>query len=673
MVLAVAALAIAYYGGSRLGLALVVGPPSVSLFWPPAALLMGALALVPPRSWWALLAATAPIHVLAQVEAGIEATQILSCLLATTAEAVIGALVLRRAAPGSELVSVRAVLGFCIAAVLAPFVGSMLDAGVLRVLGGAAAPAKVWQLRFFADMVAILAFTPVVLTWCHMRATRLPTDSASVLELGALVTGLFTVSVMVFDSLLAGTSSPSLLYLPMPFLIWAALRFGPPLTSASYALVAFLAVWGTAHGRGPFLGDSYGPEALHVQLFLVTLAVPLLLLSAVIEERRDAERRLQATQELFSVAFREGPDAIVITRRGSWNVVEANARWLELLAYPPDALARGEVSAFDKHVQAPNRQRLLEIGGAAAHDMELTLRDCQGRLHMAVASVGAVQVRGRDCHIWILRDITAQRLAEADAQDQRRQLTHLTRVASLTDFSSTIAHELNQPLTAILSNAQAALRFLAQDPPQVSEIRTILGEIADADKRAGLLIHHLRLLLKKGEEEFVQLDLNHLVEEVLNLVRGEFLVRNVQVRSSFSPDLAQVTGDRVQLQQLVLNLVINGCEAMQAADSAERMLTVTTMHGPERSVDVLVSDTGPGLSPQLLSRVFEPFFTTKPNGLGLGLSICRKIATAHGGSLTAESREAQGTTFRISLPAAAPARVAPRAGTPAHASAAALD
>ncbi|NML43214.1 hypothetical protein HHL11_05590 [Ramlibacter sp. G-1-2-2] len=675
---AIAALAIAYYGGSRLGLALVVGPPHVSLFWPPAALLMGALALVPLRWWWAMLAATAPIHVLAQVEAGVQAAQILSCLLATTTDAVIGASILRWAAPVHELVSVRAVLAFCVAAVAGPFAASMVDMGVMHLLGGPLMPAKVWQLRFFAEMVAILAFTPVILTWSHMRGLRLRPDSGTVLELGALIAGLFAVSVLVFDSLLAGSASPSLLYLPMPFLMWAALRFGPPLTSASYALVAFLAIWGAAHGRGPFLAESYGPEALQVQLFLVMLAVPLLLLSAVIEERRDAERRLQASQELFSVAFREGPGAVAITR-GAWEVVEANERWLALLGYPPDALARGgRVASFDTHLEGPNAHALLEMGragGPKGQAIEMALRDCLGNLHTVLASASDVQVRGRSCKIWILRDITAQRQAEADAQDQRRQLTHLTRVASLTDFSSTIAHELNQPLTAILSNAQAALRFLAQDPPQVSEIRTILGEIADADKRAGLLIHHLRLLLKKGEEEFVQLDLSRLVEEVLNLVRGEFLVRNVQLRSSFSPDLAQVTGDRVQLQQLVLNLVINACEAMQASGKAERMLTVTTMHGSNRSVDVLVSDTGPGLSSQLMARVFEPFFTTKPNGLGLGLSICRKIATAHGGSLTAESRDGQGTTFRISLPAAAPARMAPRAASaaPAQASAATLN
>jgi C4-dicarboxylate-specific signal transduction histidine kinase len=240
------------------------------------------------------------------------------------------------------------------------------------------------------------------------------------------------------------------------------------------------------------------------------------------------------------------------------------------------------------------------------------------------------------------------------------QLTHITRVASLSDFSSTIAHELNQPLTAILANAQAALRFLQRDPPNVGEIQAILGEIAEADKRAGLLIHHLRLLMKKGSEEFVQVDLNHLVRDVLDFIRGEFLMRGVELRTSYGRDLPQVHGDPVQLQQLVLNLVVNACDAMQGQDT-QRVLSVGTSQGADGSVQVTVGDNGPGIAPERAERIFEPFYTTKERGLGMGLAICRRIADAHGGVLSMQSRPGEGASFRLALPQVEPARGAQRA------------
>jgi two-component system sensor kinase FixL len=252
--------------------------------------------------------------------------------------------------------------------------------------------------------------------------------------------------------------------------------------------------------------------------------------------------------------------------------------------------------------------------------------------------------------VWALRG-AGQRLraAESEANELRRQLAHVTRVASLSDFSSTIAHELNQPLTAILANAQAALRFLQHEPPNLREVEGILAEIVEADQRAGQLIRHLRLLMKKGEEQFVELDLNHLVPEVLAFVRGEFLLRAVEVRTSYAPDLPRIVGDRVQLHQVMLNLVCNACEAMQAQERP-RVLSVRTLQAPDANVQVIVCDTGPGVPAERVEQIFEPFFTTKGSGLGMGLTICRRIAAAHGGRLTAQSRAGEGARFCLLLP-----------------------
>jgi C4-dicarboxylate-specific signal transduction histidine kinase len=228
----------------------------------------------------------------------------------------------------------------------------------------------------------------------------------------------------------------------------------------------------------------------------------------------------------------------------------------------------------------------------------------------------------------------------------------LTRVASLTDFSSSLAHELKQPLTAILANAQAGLRYLVNDSFDVVEIRAILSEIAEADKRAGELIHHLRLLMKPGEEKLVSIDVSQVVREVLDLMRGEFVTHDIEVRTSLAPALPAVSGDRVQLEQLVLNLVMNACEAMHGRRRGGTALDVSTLEGHDGTVQVVISDTGSGIAPDRLEQIFDPFFTTKENGIGLGLSISLKIARVHGGNLVAERREAGGTTFRLLLPAA---------------------
>jgi len=644
-----------YYAGAHIGLALTFAPVPVSVLWPPNSLLLAALILTPRRWWWAALAGAFPAHLLAELQGGVPFTMVLCWFASNTAEAVLGAVFVRAFSDDRGLRTLRSVIAFCFAAVAAPFLSSFLDAALVQLVGwGNADFATLWRVRFFSNVLAMITFVPVILTWSAVAPVSLrPTGRAQLLEVAALVFGLFGVSVVVFDSGIAPGSGPStLLYLPIPFLIWAALRFGPALTSAAYAMVAFLVIWGAAHGRGPFQAAAMQADSLPIQLFLISVAVPLLMLAAVIEERRESERRLRSSEELFSTAFRQGPDAIALSRPSDGSILEANKHWLELLGYVPGTSPEA-VAPFQDHLDEANRRRIQALAAEPQQggDVEVTMRDRLGRTHSALVAVAAVEVAGEPCHITILRDITLQRVAEKDALDQRRQLTHLTRVASLSDFSSTIAHELNQPLTAILANAQAALRFLQRDPPNVGEIRAILDEIADADKRAGLLIHHLRLLMKKGEEEFAQTDLNHLVQDVLDFIRGEFLLRGVEVKTSYGRDVPQVLGDSVQLQQLVLNLVCNACDAMQG-QAGRCVLGVSTAQTADGSAQVTVTDTGPGIQPERLERVFEPFYTTKESGLGMGLAICRRIATAHGGVLTATSRPGQGAAFRLVVPPA---------------------
>jgi C4-dicarboxylate-specific signal transduction histidine kinase len=252
----------------------------------------------------------------------------------------------------------------------------------------------------------------------------------------------------------------------------------------------------------------------------------------------------------------------------------------------------------------------------------------------------------------VVRDITHQKQAELEARELRDNLAHLTRVNTLGTLSSSLAHELNQPLGIILSNAQAAQELLLQNPPDLAEVQAILADIVAADRRAGGVIDRLRTLLKHGHVKLEPLPLNGVIEEVLHLARADFIARGVNVTVELAADLPLIAGDCVQLQQLVLNLILNGLDAMSANPPGTRRLQIQAMPHQGR-VRASVRDEGSGL-PADVERLFQPFYTTKAHGLGLGLAICRSIVAAHQGRLWAEPHPERGAIFRFELPVAEP-------------------
>jgi PAS domain S-box-containing protein len=247
-------------------------------------------------------------------------------------------------------------------------------------------------------------------------------------------------------------------------------------------------------------------------------------------------------------------------------------------------------------------------------------------------------------------DISERKRAELEGARQRDELAHLSRVTMLGELSGSFAHELNQPLTAILSNAQAAQRFLASDDVDLTELREILQDIVAENKRAGEVIRRLRLLLKKGEAQHRDsLDINEVVQSVLNLTHNNLLNNDITADTELAQNLPTVTGDRVQLQQVLLNLVLNACEAMEDCEASDRRLRVVT-ELDNGAVRVSVTDRGGSIPEEKIESVFEPFFTTKEQGMGLGLSICRTIISAHRGKIGATNNLDCGATFHFELP-----------------------
>jgi signal transduction histidine kinase len=239
---------------------------------------------------------------------------------------------------------------------------------------------------------------------------------------------------------------------------------------------------------------------------------------------------------------------------------------------------------------------------------------------------------------------------ERQLREVQMELAHANRVATMGQLTASITHELKQPMAAIRTDASAALRWLNKTPPDLAEVRDALAGIVRATDRAGDVIARIGALMSKAPPRKEVLELNEAILEVITLTRSEATKTGVTVRTQLAPCLPRIHADRVQLQQVMLNLIVNGIQAINDVADGQRDLLITT-EGTEDGVRVGVRDTGPGLSLETSERLFEPFYTTKPNGMGMGLSICRSIVEAHGGRLWATGHASQGAVFQFTIPA----------------------
>ena len=318
-----------------------------------------------------------------------------------------------------------------------------------------------------------------------------------------------------------------------------------------------------------------------------------------------------------------------------------------LLLAPPEQLMGHNVREFFPPDQAGRIARCL---AATVESGEPGMLEYNARIDGKIRHWETRLVHyGADKVLCIVRDVTERKVAEHEARELRDELAHVGRVTSLGALTGSLAHEINQPLASIVANAQAALRLITAAPLDLAELRDALHDIVSDGRRGGEVLHRLRALLTKEAPESKPLDLKGALNEILQLVHSDVLMRRVVLEIDLASDLPLVHGDRVQLQQVVLNLLINAFEAVQDLDVERRRVALHAAHQGAQVV-VSVADRGPGITTDDMAHVFEPFYTTKPDGMGLGLAICQTIAASHGGTLVAAPNPEGGMTFSLRLP-----------------------
>nr|WP_276486209.1 ATP-binding protein [Bradyrhizobium zhanjiangense] len=341
-------------------------------------------------------------------------------------------------------------------------------------------------------------------------------------------------------------------------------------------------------------------------------------------------------------------------------LLEANDTFLRLVGYDREDLISGRVRWTDltplewRDRTARAQEELKRTGAVQPFEKEYLRKD-GSRVPVLIGS--AAFDEQRDQGVAFVLDLTERKRAEAEARENERryrealmELAHVNRVTTMGQLTASISHEMKQPIGAVVANAEAGLNWLDAQPPELNRIRQTLGWIITDSLRAGEIIGRIQGLIKKAPPRREEMEINAAVLEVIALTHGEVVKNGVSVRTHLAEGLPLIRVDRVQLQQVVLNLIINAVEAMSAVREEPRELLISTDRDALNGVLVSLRDSGPGLDPASLEHVFDPFYTTKPSGMGMGLSICRSIVEAHGGRIWAGANETRGAVFQFSLP-----------------------
>jgi two-component system, LuxR family, sensor kinase FixL len=646
--------ALGYLVGVYLGIALTFEPNPVSTLWPPNAVLLAGLLLIPPRRWWVLIAAVFPVHLIAEILLGVPLAMSLCWFISNIAEALIGAaLILKFTDSAPRFDRVRDLSVFLLCGVLiAPVLSSFLDAFFVAAIGWRYTEYwQIWRMRLFSNALASLTLVPLIVIWYRQGVERLRTASmVDFVETAIIVVATCVVSFAAFERSYPPEVSAVLMYAPLPILIWAAVRRDVTTVSLCVAIVAIIAITGVLRGHGPFIASTTENAALAVQTFLIIAEASLILLAASLSEMRQTRAALRTQKQSLDLAL----DA---AQMGTWSwdidadrvsctTTRADVTHSVDSIKPVDLLER--IHSDDRGAVRAAIAAARAKPGSTEVEYRLVCRDGSVRWMVSRGNVLRDARGNTDRMIGVFVDITDRKLQELQIRTQQEQLAYLSRVSILGELSGALAHELNQPLAAILLNAQAARCELDKPRPDTQELSGILKDIVADDQRAGEVIRRLRALFIKGAVQMNSVDINACIREVLKLEHNHLIARRVTVTTDLADELPTVTGDRVQLQQVLLNLMVNACDAMAPNEPRDRLLCLRSEVDEHGGVAISVADNGTGIED--VDAVFEPFFSTKEKGIGLGLAVSRTIINAHRGRLWATQNGVRGMTFHIALP-----------------------
>lgn len=707
LIAAAALTAVGYYVGVQIGLTLTFPPLTTSVLWPPNAILTAALLFVPVRQWWVCLAAALPVHVLPELQAGMAPATVGLLFLTNCTEAIIAAGGMRLFSDGpTEFNTLRRVVVFVVAAgLVAPVISSFADAFAVHLVRSEPYW-LVWRVRTLSNIVTELSVVPTVIMLVNLLRRHERLSNARVVEAVFLFGIVACTAIWIFGG---ATNVPGLPRIPsvllVPFVLWAAVRFGVGGVSVALLLAALTASYESRIGHRPF--DLPPMESLlALQSYLALMAVPVMFIAGLIDERRrgtaDLAERLRFEGLLATIAgafvrvprdaqpsgfdhalqrigtfFRVdyvgllepdakgGPLAVVHQWAQPGCTALTGARGVAQFPWVFDGVMGGESLVLESIDGLPasatqDREAFQSFGMQTAVVLPLI---SGARPHGALS---LVTLRPRQ---WssedkaqlrlvaeILANASARWQAEVEVQHARQELAHLARLSSMGELTASLAHQLNQPLTGILNNAEAARLFLESGHASRDEMLALLGEIIEDDQRAGDVIRRVREMLTRTTPSPVPLDANTVVKGVATLVASDAVMRNVSVSFDLSTNPLVITGNRIDLEQALLNVVTNALEAVGDRPVPGRRVTIATTADAGGRVQIIVRDDGPGFTAGTEQHMFDAFVSGKRDGMGMGLTVARSLIDLHGGSIIAANDPAGGAIVTMTFPVAADAR-----------------
>jgi PAS domain S-box-containing protein len=539
-----------------------------------------------------------------------------------------------------------------------------------------------WENWYLATASGLVIVTPLLLCWTDRRLRT--SDWRRVIPETLLLAGLVAiVGYLDFHDAVPG------LFLVFPFLLLTTFQGRLLGATTAAAAVATVAIWSTFTGHGPiatFAGTNIIAKIHYLQLYIAVVLLSVLPLAALLghreklaaqlraftetlEERvKERTRRLQAENEArrqTEAALRERESRIRrlvdsnIIGIHIWDfdgrIVEANDEFLRMVGYDREDLTAGRIRWADltpPDWRDRNNARIEQqksSGRFEPFEKEYTRKDGS---RVPVLIGGATFEEGGNQGLAFVLDLSERKQVEAEARAMHMELARANRLATMGQLTASIAHEISQPVAATVTNAQAALRLLNGPAPALvlEEARQALTDIVNDGIRAAQVIDRVRAHIKKAPPRRDELEINGAIREVIDLTRSETIKNGVSLRTELADSLPLINGDRVQLQQVVLNLIINSIEAMSGASEGGRDLLISTGKAESGGVLVAVRDSGPGIARESADRLFDSFYTTKRDGLGMGLSICHSIIEAHQGQLWATANTPRGAIFQFTLP-----------------------